>query len=436
MIQKIFQYLYRFILIIVLSLNIFVLAKINSSTKTTSYYANKINLINSLKNYLYIQNNLLLQKEISIPSSSCVVVKSKMLNTNLNNQTLLTPASGQKIFTALAVIKFLKEKNIPLNESLYTDAFITPDNNLYIQGSYDPLISTAEYRTKLEKTSRLNNLQTSHIEDLISQIQKQNMTIKNIYVEQQFNERIQWQKTETDYVGRLSKLNINGGIENINSGKLSQNPSIEFGNILKQKLNLDVNIQTYNNSSKPVNMKKIASLKSVSFFNLISEMLTQSDNLTAELLLNYVLEQKNFSAVEELYNHYKINPNAISVDASGLSPINKSTCLNMINSFNELKNLLKEHNENEYLAISGESGTLSKRLTQTLTKGKIVAKTGSIKNVSLLVGKILDTKITFAIIVNQTLPDVTLKQLVDSITATITTIGDNINIIQSLKVSE
>lgn len=136
----------------------------------------------------------------------------------------------------------------------------------------------------------------------------------------------------------------------------------------------------------------VAKVESPPMLAVVGEMLAESDNLTAEVLLKALGRsfgaggtwKAGLSVVHATLVEAGLPADRIvQHDGSGLERGNRATC-------SALLDVLLEERESAALgaglAIAGTTGTLSQRLTDDQVKGRVRAKTGSIDNVSGLVG--------------------------------------------------
>ena len=145
-------------------------------------------------------------------------------------------------------------------------------------------------------------------------------------------------------------------------------------------------------------------------------MLQKSDNLYADTIAKtiayeYFNKPADYKAaakaiVEILEKKAKINlKNAYLVDGSGLSAHNLLSARNLFDVLNYIKRNDAQLNLISLFPTAGENGTLKYRasVTKAPLKGNVLAKTGSLQNVSNLAGFVLsknDNLIPFVIMEN------------------------------------
>jgi serine-type D-Ala-D-Ala carboxypeptidase/endopeptidase (penicillin-binding protein 4) len=154
---------------------------------------------------------------------------------------------------------------------------------------------------------------------------------------------------------------------------------------------------------------EVASLASPPVSQIVAEMLTHSDNETAEAALKEmgVATSGNGSAaagkaaLTQLLTDAGVAVDGVGlVDGSGLSNQGRLTChtLTELLTLPESGPVLRDG-----LAVAGETGTLAERWRGTQVAGRLRAKTGSLRNVTALAGEVeplAGGRVTFAYVAN------------------------------------
>ncbi|MGH9182425.1 MAG: D-alanyl-D-alanine carboxypeptidase/D-alanyl-D-alanine endopeptidase [Acidimicrobiales bacterium] len=143
---------------------------------------------------------------------------------------------------------------------------------------------------------------------------------------------------------------------------------------------------------RPEGLDVVAAIDSPTIAELVGQMLQESDNGTAELLLKELGRQVGgggttaagaAAVTEAVADVVGGAGGATVVDGSGLDSGNRVTC-------RLLHAVLSRAPEGDALdsglAVAGHSGTLTKRFLGTLARGRLRAKTGSIMGVAALAG--------------------------------------------------
>jgi D-alanyl-D-alanine carboxypeptidase/D-alanyl-D-alanine-endopeptidase (penicillin-binding protein 4) len=141
---------------------------------------------------------------------------------------------------------------------------------------------------------------------------------------------------------------------------------------------------------------------------VVQEMLVNSDNNTAELLLKHVgLARKGLgstangiAAAMEVLGEWDAAQGVVMVDGSGLSGSNRLTCGAVMRILDREANVFPG-----LLAVAGETGTLRDLLTGTPAEGRLVGKTGTLSGVKGLAGYVPvegEVPLEFALLMNRT----------------------------------
>jgi D-alanyl-D-alanine carboxypeptidase/D-alanyl-D-alanine-endopeptidase (penicillin-binding protein 4) len=125
---------------------------------------------------------------------------------------------------------------------------------------------------------------------------------------------------------------------------------------------------------------------------VLSEMLTNSDNTTAELVTKEICFQAKgqgtttagIDAIKESLSSQGFDlAGFVMLDGSGLDPNNRMTCtldLALVSAISKTPEVLAA------LPVGGRTGTLRKRMLATASTGRVRAKTGTLNSVNALSG--------------------------------------------------
>jgi D-alanyl-D-alanine carboxypeptidase/D-alanyl-D-alanine-endopeptidase (penicillin-binding protein 4) len=137
----------------------------------------------------------------------------------------------------------------------------------------------------------------------------------------------------------------------------------------------------------PTGAAELATVQSQPLPAVIAEMLTNSDNNTAELMVKEIglaasgagTRQAGADAIASTVAGWGIDTTGLVVaDGSGLSPDDRITCRTMISV---LQHAGFDSPVGQGLAIGGETGTLADAFGDTSVAGRIRGKTGTLNNV-------------------------------------------------------
>ncbi len=183
----------------------------------------------------------------------------------------------------------------------------------------------------------------------------------------------------------------------------------------------------------PAGSVEIAQLASPTVAELVADLIRESDNGTAELLVKElgVRSSAEGSTVAGLkviaasLREMGVAPEGIHlVDGSGLDPTNRITCT----ALQELASAMDAGGPiDRGLAVAGFSGTLTKRFLDSPVKGRLRAKTGSLNHVAALVGRVeggSGTVLTFTQVVNDIDTLAVGRRLQDDLGAVLATYPD------------
>ncbi len=153
----------------------------------------------------------------------------------------------------------------------------------------------------------------------------------------------------------------------------------------------------------------LASVESLPLADIIREMLSWSDNTTAEMLVKEIGRAKTgkgtwedgLATIKTTLDSLGVDTKPlVMIDGSGLDRANQVTCGLLLDVVRSQPIDGPFHNA---LAVMGKYGTLRKRLKGSPAEGKVFAKTGSLNGVSSLAGEAQSAEarpILFALVFN------------------------------------
>jgi len=159
-------------------------------------------------------------------------------------------------------------------------------------------------------------------------------------------------------------------------------------------------------ASVPNTATSVTTMTSSSLPLILREMLVNSDNNTAELVLKEIgFNQKKLGStaaglevVTQYFADKKITPVPTLLDGSGLSSANKASCQSFMTLLNSQASELAP-----LLAIAGTTGTLINAFEDSPMNGRLLGKTGTLSGVKSLVGYLPvegGQPVVFALIMN------------------------------------
>lgn len=368
----------------------------------------------------------------ALPSGTCLAVAEHGQELfSLESSMPMAPASTQKLLTALAVLHVLDPDSVLTTKVVIEEPALdgVVPGDLWLVGGGDPLLMTTPYADRFE-----DPLAYSHLADLADAVV--NLGIRevqgSVVGDESRYDAIRYLGTWPDRFkpgwsiqsGPLSALSVNDGFANWDKfnpasslSVPSDDPAILAARLFDDHLEARGVVIRGRADSGTVpsapGWRMVASLDSVPIRLLVEQMLVESDNTTAELLvkemghtpaergttvrgLSVLLEALRVAGhpVEGVVPH----------DGSGLDPDNRLTCglLASILDDRDLGSVLVDA-----LPVAGDRGTMKKRFVGTAGEGRVRAKTGTLRGVTSLAG-VVDTpggrRLAFALVSNGELP--------------------------------
>jgi D-alanyl-D-alanine carboxypeptidase/D-alanyl-D-alanine-endopeptidase (penicillin-binding protein 4) len=356
----------------------------------------------------------LTEKIKNFPDQSCLIVSVEGQRiTSIKPNLSVIPASNMKLLTAVAAVEVLgpdfvfTTKLVGLNEANQ----IVGD--LWLVGGGDPLLSTAGYPL----TESYPTLYPTNIGSLIDALVTAGITeiTGNIVGDESRYDTERFSPTlglgvRTTEVGPLGALMLNDGVVLASPIKPDQ-PALsaaqEFLRLLNERGIVVKGTAKVGTAS--ADLPVVASIDSAPLSNVIAEMLTNSDNNTAELVLKEIglarlstgTRIAGAQVVQSVLLELGLPVDGLTiVDGSGLDRGNRATCslitavLERDGGFGLLGN---------GLAIAGQTGTLRDLLGETSASERLHAKTGTLTGAKALSGFVVyapEKAATFALILN------------------------------------
>lgn len=347
-----------------------------------------------------------------LPTGSCLRVD--WLGTTLSStrsDIAFIPASASKLTTAAVALEVLGAEH-----TFETQVFADPvsasgvTQNLYLLGGGDPVLITSNY-VATEKYPTING---TSLETLVSSVMTSGVTqvaggivvIDNRYDQERFI--AQWPSSFYGVeAGPLGALMINDGVVTNQSLK-PDDPGLaaatELGNVFSQR-GIAVSTGAQRGTTVPQTATKVGSIRSAPLSAIVQEMLVNSDNNTAELLVKELGYAKKgigstSAGLEVIAETVRAWNGAVPivVDGSGLSSSNSSTC----DFFMQVLDRNKEVFPN-LLAVAGSTGTLENAFKDTSVENRLVGKTGTLTGVKALVGYLpleSEEDVQFSLLIN------------------------------------
>jgi serine-type D-Ala-D-Ala carboxypeptidase/endopeptidase (penicillin-binding protein 4) len=316
----------------------------------------------------------------------------------------VTPASTMKLVTASAALDILgpdatftttvRSSSKPKNGTL--------SGPIYLVGGGDPLLFTNDYVSALQRKhdihTSLEALAQSLVDDGLRQV---NGSV--VADDSRFDHERAIPSWDSGYqtqaiVGTIGALVVDNGMERFDRVRsVASDPALHASTVFTQILrNKGVTVTGAAASGvTPDKANELATATSRPVREIVAEMLTESDNTTAEILLKdiAVASSKNnragttkdgVAAATASLRQRGVDTNGlVMTDGSGLDRSDRTTCKTLLQ-------VLTSHGPNsplaDGLAHAGETGTLDNRMEGTKAVGTVRAKTGTLSGVSALAG--------------------------------------------------
>lgn len=354
----------------------------------------------------------------STPASACLLVSegAQVLFEQGADQPLV-PASGMKLLTAAAAIE-----SLGAGTRLRTDVVAANppsggvvDGDLWLVGGGDPVLGTAPWAAGFTRQPQVY----TPLEDLADRVAGAGVVeVRGRVVgDDSRYDRARYVATwparyiVDNEIGPLSALSVNDGFAEWEPRAVPYaDPPVGaagvFTDLLRQR---GVNVAGEASAGDaPAGAPIVAGIDSPTVAELVGQMLRESDNGTAELLIKELgfrdlgsgTTAGGTSVVAATLAAMGLPTGGVAVwDGSGLDPGNRVSC----RLLHDLLAVGDDGPVDDGLAVAGTSGTLTRRFVDSPVRGRLRAKTGSIKGVASLSGfasTVGGFELTFASIVN------------------------------------
>jgi D-alanyl-D-alanine carboxypeptidase/D-alanyl-D-alanine-endopeptidase (penicillin-binding protein 4) len=306
----------------------------------------------------------------------------------------VAPASNLKLLTTTAALARLGS-----DADYTTDVRVGTDGRLWLIGGGDPMLMTADFVPTLAHRPAV----TTSLEALADSVVRAGLTSvsgvmgdEGRYDQQRYIPT--WRKsyiTEGES-GPLSALSVNHGFVHGPAGwTASAHPATDAAGVfalLLAERGVAIHGPIGEGKVPTANTRPVASIHSAPLRAIVDEILTNSDNQGAEMLLKelgYRFGGAGTTAAGIVVEHGVVNgldqgrPSFAVVDGSGLDRSDRVDC-------NMLLDALEAAGPTSPIAdglpVAGQTGTLATLYKGTPVAGKLHAKTGTLNDVSALSG--------------------------------------------------
>ncbi len=336
----------------------------------------------------------------SLPVDSCLVVRAESRAVaDVRSGRALIPASNMKLLVAAAALDVLGPDYRFTTTVIGTRAGANVLGNLWLVGGGDPLLSTRAYPTT-QIYSTLAPTYLDSLADALADVGIVSVTGSVVGDESRYDDE-RYVPTWGDGIrsieaGPLGALMVDDGVL-VGEPFKPANPAVGAATALTRLLAAR-NVRVFATprsglvSAAPASATELASITSAPLSTILIDLLTNSDNNAAELLLKEIgLVRKQtptrvagLQVTAEVLQARGINISGVVLsDGSGLDSGNRVSCALLVG-------LLESYGFSsplgQALAVAGTSGTLRDQLTTGPARGRVVAKTGTLRIVKSLSG--------------------------------------------------
>jgi D-alanyl-D-alanine carboxypeptidase/D-alanyl-D-alanine-endopeptidase (penicillin-binding protein 4) len=368
---------------------------------------------------------------IAAPFDACVAVDDASgALARVNADAPLAPASNAKLLTAAAALDILGP-----NYRFRTRAVLDSSGNLVLVGGGDPVLSS--------RTARPGAV--TPLDDLARAVVASGRAITgSVLVDDSRFDTARvvpdWKQsyvTEGD-VGPLGALSVDAGFVDPVLRTPASDPALLTGTRFQELMGAHgvTFAGAPSHAIAPANAPEIAHVDSPPLSAIVEEMLTTSDNYTAEMVTRELgvatskagTTAAGTSAVVGALTSLGVPAAGVTLhDGSGLAPDDRVTCDTLLRVLS-LTHRAKFAAMDRGLAVAGRTGTLALRFLGDPLSGVLRAKTGSINGVVSLSGTIdAGPRPRFAFVANGNFSTAAGAQLQDDVAHAVARYPDSSN---------
>ncbi|MGH9137073.1 MAG: D-alanyl-D-alanine carboxypeptidase/D-alanyl-D-alanine endopeptidase, partial [Acidimicrobiales bacterium] len=373
------------------------------------------------------------------PGTECLTVTSYGRTIYATNADApLVPASLQKLVTALAALEVLgpefRFRTVLVAAAPAVAGVVAGD--VWLVGGGDPLLSTADYLARFRHQPQIATSAEALADTLVAAgvtaIDGALLGDESRYDTARYVSAWPARFIAQDQSGPLSALTVNDNWvefpanpdtsvpDEAPAGDPAAHGAAVVGGLLEAR---GVSISGSTGvGAAPAGAVELAAIHSPPLLEVLTQLLRESDNQTGELLLKELAVARGLPgttangatvAAEVATGLGLGGPGTAVVDGSGLAEQNRQTCA-------ALQAILDRGGAGSplpaMLSVAGVNGTLDRRFAEHPVAGRLLAKTGTLDQVTALAGY-LETeggaRLSFSYVVNLDRPDVVDQPDVD-----------------------
>lgn len=343
-----------------------------------------------------------------VAGTSCAIVEQdgRVVYTHAAPD-VLAPASVMKLTTAIAALEVLGPDRVlttrMVSATAPKDGVIEGD--LFVVGGGDPLLATAGYKPSFGDPEQFSEDFTK-VADAIAAAGITRID-GNIVGDDSRHEQTRWVPTwPTRYqiggtVAPLSALLVNHGSTGYadspneqTTNRKAGDPPVLFAQTLRTILKgrgIEVT-GAASAGTAPPDAHEVARYDSVPVSEIVAEMLTDSDNTTAETLAREIGREVSgqgttaagIAAIQQTLQRLGLDTTGLVMfDGSGLDTGDRMPCALAISL---IERVASDPKVGPSLPVGGKTGTLRKRMLNSASTGRVRAKTGTLNTVNALAG--------------------------------------------------
>jgi D-alanyl-D-alanine carboxypeptidase/D-alanyl-D-alanine-endopeptidase (penicillin-binding protein 4) len=315
------------------------------------------------------------------PYDACVAVDGPNgPAARVNATTPLDPASNMKLLTSVAALETMGE-----DTRFTTKAYVDGDD-LVIVGGGDPMFTSGAAPPPFSSldafAAKIRAAHPAPFDAIVVDGSR--------YDSSRFPPTWKPNYVPEGEAGAIGALTVDRGYESY--GHAAADPAVLFGT----KLRPLVHAGSVRAGTLPAGAREIASVDSAPLGDIVGEILRDSNNYGAEMLMREIGYRRGHAGstaagIEETLPMLKRlgvpTAGVVMQDGSGLSPDDRVTCDALLAAV-RLASKPKFAAIDRGLPVAGETGTLANRFRGDPLAGRLRAKTGSIDNVVALSGTI------------------------------------------------
>jgi D-alanyl-D-alanine carboxypeptidase/D-alanyl-D-alanine-endopeptidase (penicillin-binding protein 4) len=331
------------------------------------------------------------QLEFFVDERSCLAVSVDGRPVTAHNVDLpVIPASTHKLLVGSVALEMLGP------EYRFTTTAVGPpavdgvvDGNLFLVGGGDPLLVTSDFPTEGDSYPEFNTTSLDVLADLVAAAGVRAVTGSVLGDGTRYDDEFvnpAWGAGDAFVeAGPYDALVVNDSrILGRTSRQLDPNAAAasEFARLLRAR---GIQVGGSGSGAADPALPVVASIESEPLTAIVAEMLTTSDDDTAEMLLKELgvadsgegTVAAGLNVVDRTLRTWGVPMQGVRLlDASGLSPDNRLTCDALLAILQRVRGTAVQ----DGLAVAGRTGTLQGQFTGTPMEGRLLGKTGTLDN--------------------------------------------------------